>query len=309
MSTDASSSEKKGGNPDGKQSGVRKTYDLVSETVARFTYKGQRLEIRNVYADTLDWEMAKIREVITTHKYVAMDTEFPGVVVRPVDAFLGTKEYNYKTLRCNVDLLNIIQLGLTFCDENGNLAPGCPCWQFNFKFNLEEDIYASDSIELLKRSGIDFEQHASRGVDQAVFSEMLMTSGLVLGHDVCWITFHSGYDFGYLMKMLTNEPLPESESQFFTKLLKFFPRLYDEKHMMCSCESLVGGLNRLASDLQVERVGTTHQAGSDSLLTAQTFFCMKNAVFGNKLDEQKFEGILHGYNDTFGGGNPSTGTW
>ena len=106
MSTDASSSEKKGGNPDGKQSGVRKTYDLVSETVARFTYKGQRLEIRDVYADTLDWEMAKIREVITTHKYVAMDTEFPGVVVRPVGAFLGTKEYKYKTFYKKSNFIN-----------------------------------------------------------------------------------------------------------------------------------------------------------------------------------------------------------
>lgn len=127
-----------------------------------------------MYCDTLAWEMARIREVITTHKYVAMDTEFPGVVVRPVDAFLGTKEYNYKTLRCNVDILKIIQLGLTFCDENGNLAPGCPCWQFNFKFNLEEDIYASDSIELLKTSGIDFDQHAKRGIDSKIFAEMLM---------------------------------------------------------------------------------------------------------------------------------------
>jgi hypothetical protein len=32
-------------------------------------------------------------------------------------------------------------------------------WQFNFKgFKLSEDVYASDSIELLKQSGIDFAQ-------------------------------------------------------------------------------------------------------------------------------------------------------
>lgn len=285
-----------------------KKYDLVSEICERFTYKGQRLEIRQVNRDTLHHEMAAIREVVTTHKYIAMDTEFPGIVVRPLDAFLGTQEYNYKTLRCNVDLLKIIQLGLTFCDENGNLAPGCPCWQFNFNFNLDEDIYATDSIELLKRSGIDFEQHATKGIDPSVFAEMLMTSGLVLGPDTCWITFQSGYDFGYLLKMLTGSPLPTSETAFFAKLLKFFPRLYDEKHMMCSCESLVGGLNRLGSDLQVDRIGTSHQAGSDSLLTAQTFFKMKQAVFGNKLDEQKFEGILHGYNDTFFGGNDTKGS-
>jgi hypothetical protein len=32
-------------------------------------------------------------------------------------------------------------------------------WQFNFRgFKLSEDVYASDSIELLKQSGIDFAQ-------------------------------------------------------------------------------------------------------------------------------------------------------
>ena len=36
---------------------------------------------------------------------------------------------------------------------------------------------------------------------------------------VRWITFHSGYDFGYLVKLLTCAPLPANESEFF-QLLK-----------------------------------------------------------------------------------------
>jgi len=36
---------------------------------------------------------------------------------------------------------------------------------------------------------------------------------------VRWITFHSGYDFGYLLKVLTCQPLPQSEADFF-ELLK-----------------------------------------------------------------------------------------
>ena len=63
-------------------------------------------------------------------------------------------------LRCNVDLLKIIQLGLTFLDEKGNLpTTGYTTWQFNFKFNLTEDMYAEDSVDLLQNSGIQFEKH------------------------------------------------------------------------------------------------------------------------------------------------------
>ncbi len=39
---------------------------------------------------------------------------------------------------------------------------------------------------------------------------------------VRWITFHSGYDFGYLLKLLTCQSLPSNESEFF-ELLKVGP--------------------------------------------------------------------------------------
>jgi CCR4-NOT transcription complex subunit 7/8 len=93
-------------------------------------------------------------------------------------------------------------------DENGELALDCPTWQFNFRFNLQEDMYAQDSIELLQRSGIDFELHAAHGIDVNVFGELFMSSGLVLNEDVTWVSFHSGYDFGYLLKLLTAARLP-----------------------------------------------------------------------------------------------------
>lgn len=64
------------------------------------------------------------------------DTEFPGVVVRPVGTFSSSVDYHYKTMQCNVNLLNLIQVGITFANERGELADGCPTWQFNFKFDL-----------------------------------------------------------------------------------------------------------------------------------------------------------------------------
>jgi CCR4-NOT transcription complex subunit 7/8 len=44
--------------------------------------------------------------------------------------------------------------------------------------------------------------------------------------------------------------------------------------MMTAVEGMYGGLSALADSLQVERIGPMHQAGSDSLLTAQTYFSL-----------------------------------
>ena len=67
----------------------------------------------------------------------AQDTEFPGVVARPIGEFASSTEFHYQTLRCNVDLMRIIQLGLTFVDEKGEIADDCPTFQFNFSFDRE----------------------------------------------------------------------------------------------------------------------------------------------------------------------------
>ena len=52
--------------------------------------------------------------------------------------------------------------------------------------------------------------------------------------------------------------------------------------MMRSVESL-GGLNKLAEDLEVERIGTEHTAGSDLPLTQASFFKMQKLFFRMRL--------------------------
>ena len=156
---------------------------------------------------------------------------------------------------------------------------------FSREFRLADDMFAQDSIELLKQSGIDFAKMEARGIHVASFGELLMSSGIVLNEDVrtflciafcctltyalgadparynayhtnifillsqvlpkqchadstfteaCmqvkWITFHSGYDFGYLLKVLTCQPLPKAEVEFF-ELLKVGVRTH------CGCTS------------------------------------------------------------------------
>ena len=88
---------------------------------------------------------------------------------------------------------------------------------------------------------------------------------------VKWLSFHSGYDFGYLINLLTNQNLPKTEADFFEQLKTYFPNVYDVKYLMKSCKNLKGGLQEVANELEVTRVGPQHQAGSDSLLTGIVF--------------------------------------
>jgi len=250
--------------------------------------------IRDVWHDNLETEMANIREMIVSYPVISMDTEFPGVVAKPIGSFKSTSDFHYQTLRCNVDLLKIIQLGLTFSTDDGELAPGVCTYQFNFKFSLGEDIYAQDSIDLLTRSGIDFRRHEDYGIDVLYFAELFISCGCVLTDEVKWVSFHSGYDFGYLMKILTCKRLPAEEDDFFSELKLYFPTFYDIKYLMKACEGLKGGLNKLAEDLEVERIGPEHQAGSDSLLTQATFYKMRALFFEGEMDDERHMNILYG---------------
>lgn len=235
-----------------------------------------------------------------------MDTEFPGVVARPIGTFKTSSDYHYQTMRCNVDLLKLIQIGITLADEEGNFPQDVTTWQFNFKFSIGEDMYAPESIELLQKSGFDFQRHEEMGITPNDFAELLITSGLVLNSDAKWISFHSGYDFGYLVKLLTGASLPMSEDVFFEYLQTWFPCCYDIKFMMRACKSLKGGLQEVADDLGVLRIGTSHQAGSDSLLTASTLFKMKELYFNDALDDAEYNGKLYGLGQTFSASNGIT---
>ncbi|CAZ82960.1 unnamed protein product [Tuber melanosporum] len=279
--------------------GVGPSGGMAIDVRGPVTTPPERSMIRDVWAQDLDKEMAVLRDLVETYQYVAMDTEFPGIVARPIGNFKSKADYHYQTLRCNVDMLKIIQLGITLADENGNLAKidGSVCtWQFNFKFSLNDDMYAQESIDLLTKSGIDFAKHAEHGIDVYQFGNLLISSGLVMYDDVKWISFHSGYDFGYLVKIMSCLPLPKEESEFRNLLSKYFPALYDIKFLMKSCRTLKGGLQDIAEEMGVSRVGPQHQAGSDSLLTGNIFFEMREKFFDGKIDDAKYLGQVWGLN-------------
>lgn len=252
-------------------------------------------------------------------------------------AFTTKADYHYQTLRCNVDLLKVIQLGITLFNDTGepppaqssestgvnipmyanNLLP-CPCtWQFNFRFSTQGDMYNQDSIDFLATAGLDLDLHEKQGIDPSEFGAFLISSGLVLVDDVRWISFHSGYDFGYLVKLMLCKPLPDDETEYRKLLSIFFPAIYDIKYMIkhvqrcgtvndnpltATASQILqnlgqkSGLQDLADELAVKRVGAAHQAGSDSLLTGRTFWEVKKLIFNGTIDEEKYLGQVWGLN-------------
>lgn len=119
----------------------------------------QEVTLHEVWNANLEEEFAKIRQLIPDYPYVAMDTEFPGVVATPLGQFKSKEDFNYQQLLCNVNMLKLIQVGFTFVNGEGQLPPGGDIWQFNFHFSLTDDMYSMESVDLLKTAGFDFSKH------------------------------------------------------------------------------------------------------------------------------------------------------
>jgi len=248
-------------------------------------------DIVEVWDDNFEQQMDKISHLLEKYNYVAMDTEFPGIY------FQGENLQGYNLIKQNVDHLKLIQVGISLSDEKGN-SPSPSTWQFNFKFNLNTENYARDSIEMLKEAGIRFEEFNENGIDSIRFAEEAIASGLLLNENINWITFHGAFDFAYLVKASTNTPLPASSDRFKKVLSEYFPRVYDIKILMKEVNELrSGSLSKLATDLDLKRMGTMHQAGSDSELTLRCFFKLKELFFKNEIKESLVNKVFGLNND------------
>ncbi|KAG8480011.1 hypothetical protein CXB51_025012 [Gossypium anomalum] len=244
--------------------------------------------VRRVFAEDLDSELLMIKEAILRYPFVSIDTEFLGTVFKPIKQVIreGNPVINYHYMKSNVDALQIIQLGLSLSDAQGNLldfdSPFSYIWEFNFRdFNINRDHYASNSIELLKPQGIDFEKNKEKGIDSKDFAKKFWDNGLIFNSygpkSITWIAFHGTYDFGFMLKILTQSPLPLYLYSFVHQLAYLFGyNIFDLKHTF-KFLGLLGGLEKIAQTLNVAHItGLSHQAGSNSLLTLQCFMKLKS---------------------------------
>lgn len=231
-------------------------------------------DIVNVWDENLEEELDNITELIEKYNYIAVDTEFPGTVHQSENI----NDYNH--VRNNVNDLKLIQVGFSLANEKGETPQQTSTWQFNLSFDLGTDPHAVDSIDMLKGAGIDFEQLKQNGIPILRFAELLLSSGLVLTDQVHWICFHGSFDFGYLLRAVTNSKMPAAPAKFASSLKTYFPNIYDIKAMLNEVTDLKSrSLNKLAYDLEVKRTGMMHQAGSDSLVTLECFFKLRDNYF------------------------------
>ena len=232
--------------------------------------------IMEVYEYNFVSEIKKMSRLLEQYNFVGMDTEFPGVVYSIQNY---SQDFYYQSIKLNVDSLKLIQVGITLSNSKGEKPEGIHTWQFNLRFNYEKEPFNASSCELLTSCGVNFEKMSRKGIPYDLFGEYLTISGLALNPDLTWICFHGSYDFAYLLKSLTNSPLPETEQEFTELLSLYFPQIYDIKIMIKSNQNETfkqgsWGLNKLAQYLEVYRKGMTHQAGSDSILTLDVFFTL-----------------------------------
>ncbi|CAJ1376335.1 unnamed protein product, partial [Effrenium voratum] len=220
--------------------------------------KRQEKRSQEVWAENLVEEMARMSDVAENFLYVAVDTQFPGLVVRPKGPFASSSEYHFASLKSNVDLTKVLQVSFTFSDPRGIRPKGICTWRFNFSFNSSRDFYSQEVVENLhQQRNLNIQQHMSKGIQPNLFAELLLGSGLVLNEDVHWITYrgtnsfsntedgHPGrpelpqvmfsglYDFAHLLRMLRGgELIPDEVNAFFDSLDLFFPCRCDvSKHL------------------------------------------------------------------------------
>ncbi|KAL0239110.1 hypothetical protein PCE1_004801 [Barthelona sp. PCE] len=234
--------------------------------------------IQDIWMDNVEFAMKEICFRVQQYPYIGIDTEFPGLVYPKAADLAKYKDQQlspYARLRMNVDRTRIIQLGLTLSDEHGNLPHTPPhTWQINFVFNIEKEEIKEDAHALLIEAGIDFSRHATHGVDHKFFGYLLNASNLLYNRSIKWVSFHSGFDFGYLLKVATNSKMPRNQESFLVKLRTLFNDIYDIKHLMSSTKLYHRGLQHVADSINIKRVGEAHLAGSDSMVTLAVFLRM-----------------------------------
>ena len=107
---------------------------------------------------------------------------------------------------------------------------------------------------MLEKAGLNFSEHEKNGIPHETFAEYAYSSGLLLNPALKWVAFNSAFDFGYLLHMFTQTPLPDKEEEFLEQITLYFPVYYDVKHMRSDAKDL----NSEIRNEKIVREGCAH---------------------------------------------------
>lgn len=234
-------------------------------TASMHATSGSARNIVDVWSWNFDAEFGELLATVSAcgdDVTLALDTEFPGFLLEEKQT--AKPSARYEALRQNCDNLRPIQLGVSVAGADGHLAG---TWCFNLFFDVETDLQTDESIAFLRAAGLDFPRHAREGISLATMGRRLAASPLVgLSARPCWVTFQGWYDFGYVLRLITNWRLPPNLNAFEDLQAAYFPNRSELRDVLPR-----GSLDSLIRDYGVERIGKPHTAGSDALATLELF--------------------------------------
>jgi CCR4-NOT transcription complex subunit 7/8 len=117
--------------------------------------------VHDVWTTNFDAEFANLRRATKEATCVVPSIEFPGLCMTPLGTFFSREHFTYQQLIVNVNALKPIQFGFTLLDETANPESAISAvYQFNLHFDLNEDMFSEEAIQVYQEAGFDFRKHS-----------------------------------------------------------------------------------------------------------------------------------------------------
>ncbi|KAF3786727.1 putative CCR4-associated factor 1-like protein 10 [Nymphaea thermarum] len=217
----------------------------------------------------------------------------PSPASSSAGATLPTLDENYAFFRQRANAVRLLQLGLTFSDEGGNL-PKDPMtgerylWEFNVKVAKSMDEIDAVFRQHLTEKGIDVDYNMKHGIHPDMLCTGIWCMETLMKERIRWVVFSGCAAFSPLLNIMRPEQLPVRREAFLDAVKLYFSKFYELRQLMSGC-GLSGTLEETANVLGV---GVTegemfNQAGPDSLLTLQVFLGLRKRHFRRGIPEDQ----------------------
>lgn len=205
---------------------------------------------------------------VQKYNFVVIRTKYPGGVFYPTGDRHTTAHYQYQPLRCNVDQLKILQLGLAVLERSASRHRKCYKTHIHFKFSLVEDIDCQPSIDGLTNSDCQDNMREELLID--------------LSDSARWLSFHSGCPpifFGYSLNLRLERTVPSRDSESLELLRIYSSAICGVTFLTKVWKIFNGVLQELAEHLEIQPIRLQYSRRSERLLTRVASVDMRTQFF------------------------------